>query len=521
MIWFTQHDREHAREQQIRASLSSNNQLIYAGSLLHRAAQLFPHRCAIIVPPDEYYTYERLNKHASQISHMLEQHGLVPRMRVALLMENSYLFSVAYHAAWQAGAVVIPLNVFLHEQELIHIIQESQPHILIISASLVHKVDTIRDHIPQYITDQELNEILHTTTKQPLYQVKTLAAEEPSVILYTSGTTGMPKGVVLTSFAIMSNVTQALTRFAFTPDERVLCALPLFHSFTQNTCIWSSTACGATVIIVPKIMRSALLAGIACNPTIVIGIPGLFALFCRMHNITFPTVRYFISGGDALPHNIRRFFALRFGRVLCNGYGLTEAGPIISAFLDDYIMPTHTVGPPVINLSIDIRDVTDGIGTLWISGPNLMDRYYHAPEATAAVMRQGWLNTGDLVTRDNFGNISICGREKDLIVHKGIKIYPQEIETVLSNHPRVFASAIIGITDPEDGEYPVAYVQPLDAQQLDTEELRTFCTQYLASYKIPKKFFVLEQLPLTSTGKIDKKALRATYTPLYKNKESR
>lgn len=495
------------------ASVQHDGTFIFAGLLLQRAAQKWPDKQALICD-NKSITYKELYYRALLCSKKLEQH-IKARDKAIIFYENSINFYIAYYALWQLGAVVVPVNVFSHEKELAHIIRNSEPTAIFVSPTLQPKLTNI-ENVPALFSDLEIDLTTPTPEILPEFTVNALGADELAVLLYTSGTTGMPKGVMLSSRTILTNVAQGAALLDSTHDERVYAALPLFHSYMQNTCLWSCIAVGATTILVPKIDRKNLLTALAHNPTIMLGIPGLYGLFCLFKTLKFPMVKYFVSGGDALPDKIRMGFELLYRRKICNGYGLTESAPFISVDLDDYTAPTNTVGKPVINLATQLRDEqglvlsTNAIGTLWVKGDNVMQGYYNAPEATAQVLHDGWLNTGDLATFDTYGKIIICGREKDLIKNKGMKIYPQEIENVLISHPLVTMAGVIGMQ--ENGEeIPVAFVAVKQPSDSLAAELRALCAQNLAPYKIPKKFFFEKELPTTSTGKVNKKDLRARF----------
>lgn len=497
---------EEARYRLLTSEFKDGTDLLYAGTLLERAAQKFPERTAVIINEQQLLTYAQLHKQACAISTYLTHQGIMPGDRVMLLYENSINFYVAYYGIWQTGAVVVPLNTFLHEKELAHIIADATPKALLVSDELMKKYEAAATPVPLVVTEESLRTLAKEPTTQP-YKARKLGLDEMSALLYTSGTTGMPKGVMLSSRNIITNVIQGASRFHITDEERIYCALPLFHSFMQNTCVWASIAIGATVIIVPKIGRQTLLTGLALKPTVMLGVPGLYALLCRFKTARFDNVRYCISGGDAIVDKIRMYFELIYNRKICNGYGLSETSPFLSVDLDDTVSSTSTVGRPCVNVQCEIRGGSP-IGVLWVKGPNIMLGYYNAPEATAKVLVDGWLNTGDLARIDATGKIVICGREKDLIASKGIKIYPQEIENILMADTHIMMAAVIGVPHETEGEYPVAYVvlkEPLaDAEKV----ILAYCKEHLAAYKIPKKFIIVDQLPLTPTGKIDKKELR-------------
>ncbi len=486
------------------------NELIYAGTLLQRAARLWPNKVALIFQ-EETITYKELYYRATLFSKKLELAGIKARDKVLILYENSINFYIAYYGAWQTGAIVAPVNTFLKDHELRHIINDAQPAALVVSEPQRAKLP-VDITLPKIFDDADIDRTTPITDLD--YSCKTLSNDELAVLLYTSGTTGLPKGVMLSSRNILMNIAQGRSVIDIAHEVRALAALPLFHSFMQSTCVWGVIIVGATTIIVPKIDRRRLLEGIAHKPTMVLGIPGLFGLFCLLKTLNFDDVTYFVCGGDALPDKIRAGFELIYQRKLCNGYGLTESSPFVAADLQDMTEPTNTVGFQLIETEIQIRDTDNSvlphgrIGALWVKGPQVMLGYYNAPEATAKVLKDGWLNTGDLATINERGKIIICGREKDIIINKGIKIYPQESENILMLHPNVIMAAVVGLKDTTE-EIPVAFVMVKEQYPELANELKELCIKNLAMYKVPRQFFLERELPLTATGKVDKKVLRA------------
>jgi len=484
--------------------------LIYAGTLLARAAQRWPHKIALIAG-SESISYETLFDRASAISELLVKQGVGVGDRVLLIWENSIEFYAAYYGIWQTGAVVAPLNIFLHPHELEHIITDAAPRAIIASAKQQEKLAQLTITLPLCIDGQA---IISAYRPKKLFTPITQKGDVLAALLYTSGTTGLPKGVMLSSDAILTNVAQGLSVFEQQENERAYAALPLFHSFMQSCVVWGAVAVGAAVIIVPHLDRRAIKEGFAHKPTAVFGVPGLFGLFALMKSLPFDTVQYSICGGDALPEKIRMAFELVYGRKLCNGYGLTEAAPFVSIDVDETAQPLNGVGRPMVGMDIEIRAESGEvlprgeIGELCIRGSNLMMGYYNAPDATATTLVDGWLLTGDLARVAADGSIIICGRRKDLIVHKGINIYPQEIENILMLHPLVTHAAVVGKVDESVGEVPVAFVATRTSSDKLVQELETLCKTHCAPYKIPRAIFVERELPLTSTGKVDKKILR-------------
>lgn len=503
--------KETLRFEKYREFIFEGGRILSASRLLQRAAQRFPTTKALICK-DRTVNYKELYFRACLFSNKLRAAGIQPRDRILLMIENSIEFYVAYFGIWQAGAVIAPLNIFLKEPELVHIISDAKPALVVTTQDrreifVVHGVQVI-------ITTQELDFLAPVPEELLDYQIPILDPDEMVALLYTSGTTGFPKGVMLSSKNIMSNILQGCARIPLDFGQRVFGALPLFHSFAQFACVWASMLTGCTVILVPKIDRHALLDGIAHKPTVFLGVPTLYGLLCLLKTADLSSVEYFISGGDVLPDKIRMGFELIYRRKLCNGYGLTETTPVLAVDLDDEFAQTSCVGRPLLGVSCSIRnengaEVPHGeIGILWVKGDNIMLGYYQAPDKTSEVLQDGWFNTGDFARIDARGKIIISGREKDLIIHKGFNIYPPEIENVIMMHASVIAVGVIGKDDEESGQLPIAYVQIRKKDTGLEKELRDLCCQHLANYKIPRQFILIEELPLTATGKVDKKVLR-------------
>jgi len=482
------------------------------GALLQRAARMFPTSLALICR-DRTITYQDLYGAAVQFSNMLRERGIKPRDRVLLLVENSIEFYVAYYGIAQLGAIVAPLNVFLQERELSYIVADAKPALIVASTTYVPLF--VGDNLPHIVTEQEMS-FTPPGSHMPEFEVVALEPDEMAALMYTSGTTGFPKGVMLSTRNIMTSIAQGLARFDLRLEgDRFFGPLPLFHSFAQNACVWIAFFAGCTVILIPKIERKYILEGLEKKPTVFLGVPALYGLLCLLKTAPLDSVRLFICGGDALPDKIRSAFALIYQRKLCNGYGLTETSPTISIDIDDVTAPTHNVGYPVIGVSCQIRDEQGNnlpnqtIGQLWIRGDNVMLGYYNAPDMTDEVIKDGWFATGDLAYIDSLGKIVISGRSKDLIIHKGINIYPQEIENVILMHPNVLRVGVVGSVDEDVGELPIAFVQIKETDHTMAKSLRELCMKNLAGYKVPRQFICsTDPLPMTATGKVDKKTLR-------------
>jgi long-chain acyl-CoA synthetase len=498
----------------LRAVVTTGNSVLYVGRLLQRAAQWIPESVALIFRGQEV-SYRTLYYRAMLLSRVLRAHGIKSRDRVFLCFENSVEFYIGYFAILHIGAVVVPLNIFLNTHELTYIVLDAQPSCIIASLKLAKKFDEGVCEGILFLSEKDMAFEGVVPDQLPYFEINDLHSDEMAVLLYTSGTTGVAKGVMLSSKNLIINVIQGVSRFSLCEQERIFAVLPLFHSFAQNTCVVGAFLIGCTVIVVPKIERRAILEGLKYKPTIFLGVPALYGLLCLLKHAPLESVRIFASGGDALPDKIRSIFGLLYRRKICSGYGLTEASPLVAVDLDDVLSPTNTIGKPFIGIDVQLRDeqgnvVAPGmIGELWLKGDNVMLGYYNDVEKTAEVMRDGWLSTGDLAYVDLSGKLIITGRIKDLIIHKGFNIYPQEIENVILAHAKVLRVGVIGKEEENVGQVPVAYVQ-LKEEVADIEKiLHDFCAKYLALYKIPRVFIcVTKDLPITSTGKIDKKLLR-------------
>jgi long-chain acyl-CoA synthetase len=518
----------------LKDSFIKNGDLSYAGELLKIACEKYPNNIALI-QQEESITYKELYFKAVIFSKKLKTAGIKPRDKVLLFAENSIAFYVAYFAIWQIGAIVVPTNIFLHSKEITYIIKDSGPVAIFCSDSLRKNIENLitqneLEHLPQIFTNQDIDQDLNIDAQISSnqissniekiiaeFEVERLETDALCLLLYTSGTTGAPKGVMLSSRNIMIHAIQTYARFhmmGLSDKERFFGVLPLFHVFAQNTCLWLPFITGSTIIIVKKIDRKLILEGLKHKPTLFLGFPALFGLLCMMKTAPLDSVKIFVSGADMLPDKIQQGFGMVYGRKICPGYGLSEASPVVAVNYFNHASPTQVVGRPFVGIECDIRDENgkslpqNTIGNLWIRGGNIMMGYYNSPDATAKVLVDGWLNTGDLGSLDEHGNLAISGRTKDIIIHKGFNIYPAEIENVLLRHPSVFKVAVIGQEESGSGQIPVAFVAIKSPESGIEVSLRNLCSNNLAAYKVPRKFVCVDDLPMNSTGKVDKKQLR-------------
>ena len=493
-----------------------NGKSLYVGNILKHSANLNPQKEALVCQ-GKSLSFLQWYQNALAVTKSLYEKGVKPGDRILLLFENSIEFYIAYFGILQTGAVVVPLNTFLKEPELAHIIKDAQPKGIIVGDAHYELIKNHIEHISFILREQDLNVPPVLKEEVPLQRQDD---HDLAVLLYTSGTTGFPKGVMLSSSNVMTNVFQALSCLPIEFSERVFAVLPLFHSFAQIACVWASTFAGATVIVVPKITKGAILEGLRYKPTIFLGVPAFYGFLCLLKTVPVEDATLFVSGGDALPSKIRGAFAILYGRKICNAYGLTETSPLIAIDVNDANAEIGSVGSPAPYIACAIRDekgkdLPEGEdGLLWVKGNNVMLGYYHEPELTQEIIKDGWLCTGDIAYINPKGNIVICGREKDLIIHKGLNIYPPEIENILFLHPLVINAAVVGKKDEETGEIPVAFVVLREEKKGVEAELRELCLKNLAAYKVPRTITVLPELPMTGLRKVDKKVLKKKYVDI-------
>ncbi len=490
--------------------LSFDGKLMSLGHLLEWAAKRYGGDIAI-ESLDHKISYDTLYQRACMFGQQLKDQGIKPGDAVLVWLENSIEFYIAYFGVLQIGGIVAPLNVYLTEAELEHIIKDANAQLMVTTNSFMERLDQAQSKVPLLLVEEVIDLDGPVTMQECAIPDKD--PDELTLLLYTSGTTGLPKGVMISSSNALTNACQGIARQDF-PHCRVLCVLPLFHSFAQYACVWTPLLYGCTVIVVPKVDRRLILKGLAKRPSVFLGVPALYGLLCLMKNAPIGNIELFICGGDALPDKIRSAFALIYNRKIVNGYGLTETSPLISVDLDDMTEFTSCVGRPCVEIDLQIRDEKGtvlphgAIGQLWVKGPNVMLGYYNAPERTAEVLKDGWFDTGDLAYINERGKIVISGREKDLIIHKGFNIYPQEIENVILTHPDVMRAAVLGKPDAA-GEVPIAVVQVRAENPKIEAELLKKCKERLAAYKVPRQWIMMRKdPPLTATGKINKKALK-------------
>ena len=498
--------------------------------IIEDTAYKYPRRTAIILG-DRKITYQKLVEEIVRISSNLISLGLKPQEKVGLLLQNSPEFVISYFAVLKAGGIVVPLNNFLQVDELRFILENCRVEMLISELSQEEKISVLRlriDHLHQVIfVDGEGGDFLSFSQFKKVEPGRwpVLDIDGVAVILYTSGTTGYPKGAMLSHHNLIANVRACSQATSLRSGDCFLCVLPMFHSFCFTASVLMPLFAGGKIVIFVKMRPfSAVIKGIMRRRVnILVGIPSLFQIladlklpwFLRLPFFSFlMPIKLAISGADKLPVKVLEAFNKKFKFPLLEGYGLTEASPVVSVNPLDMKRKAGSVGLPLPGIQVKIVDQSgetlpaNQIGELIVKGPNVMKGYLNRPEETRQVLKEGWLSTGDIARIDEDGYIYIVDRKNDLIIHHGLNIYPREVENVLYCIPQIGEVAVIGVKEERRGEIAVAMVVLKPDEKITEREIISFARQQLAPYKVPRQVIFKEALPKTATGKIAKKALK-------------
>ena len=517
-------------------------------TLLEKSAQDYPDRTAVVLPRPgadaARLTYAEVDAFANMVANLLVSRGVQPGDKVALTCPNLPFFTVVYFGILKAGATVVPLNVLLKAREVAYHLEDSDAkayfcfegtpelpmgeaghegfsrvdgceHFFVITADLA---------APSPIEGVET--MAQAMGGQPA-TFDTVATDEDdtAVILYTSGTTGQPKGAELRHRNMRDNALMGEQLFgadAERPDT-ALCVLPLFHSFGQTVCQNGAFAYGGTVVMLPRFeahtaLRLMLSEGIsffAGVPTMYWGLLGALADDPGLDVSTIAAhLRVAVAGGSALPVEVHKEFEKKFGVTILEGYGLSETSPVASFSKYGEPVRVGSIGTPIpgVEMKLINPDWTevegaDEIGEIAIKGHNVMKGYYNRPEATDEAIHDGWFRSGDLGRRDEDGWYYIVDRSKDMLIRGGYNVYPREIEEVLMTHPDVSLAAVIGVPDEVHGEEVKAVVIRTPGASLTEDELVAWGREQMAGYKYPRIVQFVDALPMTSTGKILKREL--------------
>ncbi|WP_432012893.1 long-chain-fatty-acid--CoA ligase [Streptomyces cucumeris] len=513
--------------------------------MLEHTSRTAPDRDAV-VSGERSLSYARLDAAANQVANLLVSRGIRPGEKVALSCPNIAEFPVVYYGILKAGAVVVPLNTLLKSREIAYHLRDSDARAYFCFEG-TSQLPLGREGWDGFSRADECREFFLITAEPeeppaggespapnpPRTLASALAGqstefatvvtgpEDTAVILYTSGTTGQPKGAQLTHGNMALNALTCHKLFGEIERDVHLITLPLFHSFGQTVQMNAGLASGATLVLMPRFdARGALALMRRHQVTFFAGVPTMYgallghpAAESEIAAIT-GRLRIAVSGGAPLPVEIHRRFVRRFGITIREGYGLSETSPVATFTPPGAKARPGSIGTPVWGVQVELvqpdwTPVGPGeVGEIAIRGHNVMSGYFRRPEATAEVIRDGWFRTGDLAGRDEDGWLYIVDRAKDMIIRGGFNVYPREIEEVLLSHPAVSMAAVVGVPHPTHGEEAKAYVVPVPGTRTTEDDLVAWCRATLAGYKYPRLVEFRQTLPMNATGKILKRELR-------------
>ena len=489
------------------------------GSMLERTAAARPDRQAIRMD-DLVLSYSQLRDAAGRTAALLASLGVGPGDRVGLMLPNVPAFPVAFYGAVAAGAVVVPMNPLLKSREVAYYLGDSGARVIFAwHAAAGEAAKGAADAGAQVVTVDGPDLSARLAGLSPVSTWADAAGDDDAVILYTSGTTGRPKGAQLTHAGLARNATlTAQTLLRSSADDVVMGCLPLFHVFGLTCGLNASVVGGGTLTLLPRFDAGKALQIIERDRVSIFeGVPTMYAAMLHYPDADpshAASLRVCVSGGAAMPVEILRGFEEKFGCIILEGYGLSETSPVASFNHPDKVRKPGSVGTPV--EGVEMRLVGDGgatvpageVGEIAIRGHNVMKGYWGRPEATAEAIPDGWFRTGDLARVDEDGYYFIVDRKKEMIIRGGYNVYPREIEEVLHEHPAVAEAAVIGIPHAELGEEVGAAVALKPGAAATPEELRAFTRERVAAYKYPRHVWLVAELPKGPTGKILRREVR-------------
>jgi long-chain acyl-CoA synthetase len=483
------------------------------------AAERYPEQRALRFEGGQL-TYAELDQATARVVGLLRERGVLPGDRVGIMLPNVPEFALAYYGVLRAGGVVVPMNVLLKRREVAFYLNDSEAKLVLAWHELAEEVQpgaAAAGAECLLVAPAEFGRLLSMV--EPVSAVSARAADDTAVILYTSGTTGKPKGAQLTHSNLAINADLSKQLFSLAPDDVILGALPLFHAFGQTCGLNAAVSAAASLALIQRFDPREVLEVIERHSvTVFEGVPTMYAALLHhpaRERFDPRTLRLCVSGGAALPVELLRGFERAFGCVILEGYGLSETSPVACFNHPNRERKPGSIGTPIEGVEMrlvddDRRQAAPGaVGEIAIRGHNVMKGYWKRPEATAeAIDADGWFYSGDLARIDEDGRYFIVDRKKELIIRGGYNVYPREIEEVLYEHPAVREAAVIGIPHPELGEEVGAAVALKDGDEVDAEELKAYVKGLVAAYKYPRHVWIVDELPKTATGKILKREIK-------------
>jgi long-chain acyl-CoA synthetase len=491
---------------------------VNVAGLLEDSRRWHPARPALVCG-DRTWTHAELEREAGRLAAGLARLGLRAGDRACLHLGNRPEFVLAYYACQKLGVTAVALNVTYVRDELAYIIRDSEAAAVLSAAPAAAALPPPGETpaVRLRIGTGEAGAVpwAAAAADPPLAAVER-DREDVAAVLYTSATTGRPKGVMLTHANVVSNAHATAHHLRLTPEDRGLCALPLFHCFGQNFIMNALVAAGGTLILQERFVPGDFLAALARHRvTVLYAVPTMYVLLLgadlAVHDLS--ALRLAFSAAAMLPADVEARWQAATGLPVSQGYGLTECSPF-ATYNHEHRHRPGSVGTPIENVEVRVVDerdraVPDGtLGEIVIRGPNVMRGYLGRPRETAEALRGGWLHSGDVGYRDADGYLYVVDRVKDMVNVAGFKVYPREVEEVLFAHPAVAEAAVLGAPDPVKGEVVRACVVLRPGRSATAEELVALCREKVAPYKVPAVVDFLPALPKSATGKILKKDLR-------------
>jgi long-chain acyl-CoA synthetase len=482
-----------------------------AQNLLDTAAKEGPHPALRM--DEAHLSYDEFRDAALRVAAAVQARGIEPGDRVGMVLPNVLSFPVVFYGALLAGAAVVPMNPLLKAREVEYYLRDSGARLVVTGEQSAGPVSEAAATVgmESVTVGPALPEGL--MTDEPLATPVERADDDTAVILYTSGTTGQPKGAELTHAGLNSNArTTQETLLEGSPDDVIMGCLPLFHVFGLTCSLNAGVLAGATLTLIPRFDGGKALTVVERDGvTVFQGVPTMFS--AMLHQPDAPdhdmsSLRLCVSGGSAMPVEVMRSFEETFGCIVLEGYGLSETSPVASFNHPHAERKPGSIGTPI--RGVEIRLVDDEgndtpageVGEIAVRGENVMKGYWNRPEDTQAAIPDGWFRTGDLARQDEDGYFFIVDRKKEMIIRGGYNVYPREIEEALYEHPAVAEAAVIGIKHPDLGEEVAAAVALKPGASAEPGELQAFVKERVAAYKYPRHLWVVDALPKGPTGKI-------------------
>jgi len=481
-----------------------------------------------LVDEDQRWTLDQVVRRSVALSRLIVMGDQSETGHVALILPNSEMFVTCFLGCLAADRAAVPINYLMTPPEVAFILDHAQVRLAVTVSAFRPLLEAACQACPTPVRVAYLDEMLAGFGAEQIASAVAMAdpavldsgADDPgrtACLIYTSGTTGVAKGVMLSHGNLVANCASVREALVVYPQDVFLAVLPLFHAFGLTATLFLPLLWGASTVLMRRFHPTATIEVVEREKvTILPMVASMFALLMRVaarEPSRLSSVRMAIAGGGPLPPSLAEEFQQRLGFPIFQGYGLTEASPVVATNHPWACRPT-SVGRPLPGLRVEIRD-DDGkvlpageTGEVFVAGGSVMAGYYRNPEATAATVdANGWLRTGDTGYLDADGFLYVTGRKKDMIIQSGEKIFPQEIEHILVSHPSVAEAVVVGIRDPLRGEFPKAFLVLQEGATVDERELRYWCAERMAGFKVPREFEVLAELPKNTLGKVLKREL--------------